>query len=234
MSLLVFPLRIALQVFSFSVVAASIAVLAFAAFAVGNYLRSPSPTALDNLARGTVAVRSVTGEGTGAVIRDGNEWEVVTAAHVVGASKSVEITSRSGARQTAALKSLDRDRDIAVLTVRADRSWVALPVSRSLPYPSEKVLTRCFFDQTVRQGPFIGPVDDLRRGEQHVVSIDLSAMVDPVRALSPSTGLSVVAFFGVDPGCSGAPLVDRDGRLVGIVLAGNTQTAVAGAATSIP
>src|SRR5712691_3204112 len=134
MALFVAPLRIALQVFSFCVVVASIAVLAFAAFAVRNYLRSPSSLALDNLARGTVAVRSATGEGTGALIKNGNEWQVVTAAHVVGNSKSVEVSSRSGAHQTAGLKSFDRDRDIAILSVRADRSWVALPVTRSLPY----------------------------------------------------------------------------------------------------
>ena len=235
MTLFVAPLRIALQVFSFCVVVASIAVLAFAAFAARNYLRSPSTLALDNLARGTVAVRSATSEGTGALIRPGNEWEVVTAAHVVGNSKSAEITSRSGGRQTASVKSVDRERDIAILSVRPERSWVALPVERSLPLPSEKVLTRCFFDESVREGPFVGPVDDLRRGQEHVVSIDLTAIVDPVRALSPRAGLSVVAFFGVEPGCSGAPLVDREGRLIGIVLAGNGQTAVAaGAAASLP
>ncbi|SRR6266542_1525712 len=235
MTLFVVPLRIALQVFSCCVVIASIAVLAFASFAVRNYLRSPSSLALDNLARGTVAVRSATGEGTGALIKKGSEWEVVTAAHVIGNSKSAEITSRSGGRQTAGVMSSDRERDIAILSVRPEHSWVALPVARSLPFPSEKVFTRCFFDESVRQGPFVGPVGDLRRGQEHVVSIDLTAIVDPVRALSPHTGLSVVAFFGVDPGCSGAPLVDREGRLVGIVLAGNSQTTVAaGAAASIP
>jgi S1-C subfamily serine protease len=232
MTLLVAPLRLALQIFSFCVVVASIMVLAFAAFAVRNYLRSPSSLALENLARGTVAVRSATGEGTGALIREGNEWEVVTAAHVVGNSKSAEITSRSGDHQTVGVTSLDRDRDVAILSVRPERSWVALSVTRSLPFPSEKVLTRCFFDESVRQGPFVGPVDDLRQGQEHVVSIDLSAIVDPVRALSPRTGLSVVAFFGVDPGCSGAPLVDREGRLIGLVLAGNSQTAVAASAAA--
>src|SRR5439155_6941213 len=118
----------------------------------------------------------------------------------IGNNKSAEITSRAGERQTAAVISADRERDIAILSVRPERSWVALSVSRTLPFPSEKVLTRCFFDQAVRQGPYVGPVDDLRQGQEHVVSIHLTAIVDPVRALSPRTGLSIVAFFSVDPG----------------------------------
>jgi len=234
MSVFGYPFRLFLQLVSLCVVLAAVAVLAFGAFAFRNYVRTPSPAAYDNLARGTVAVRSQTGEGTGFVIRNAAGWEVVTAAHVVGASKTVDVFSRSGPPQTAAVKSIDLGRDVAVLAARPDPSWVALPVSKSLPYPSEKVLTQCFFDGLAREGPFVGPVADLRRGEQHFVSIDLTAIVDPVRAYSPRTGLSIVALFGVEPGCSGAPLVDREGRVVGIVLAGNNQTAVAAAASSIP
>ena len=234
MSFFGYPFRLFLQFVSLCVVLAAVVVLAFGAFALRNYFRSPSPVAYDNLARGTVAVRSQTGEGTGFVIRNASGWEVVTAAHVVGASTNVEVFSRSGLAQTAAVKSIDPERDVAVLTTRPDRSWVALPVTNSLPYPSEKVLTQCFFDASAREGPFVGPVADLRRGEQHFLSIDLTAIVDPVRAYSPRTGLSVVALFGVEPGCSGAPLVDRQGRLVAVILAGNNQTAVAGASSSIP
>jgi S1-C subfamily serine protease len=235
MRLLLLPFQLALQLLSITVVLTAIGVLCLGGYALANYLRSPSPAAIENLARATVQVKSATGEGTGAIIRSGSEWEVVTAAHVVGASKAVEIVPRDGRRQTAAVKLVDRDRDIAILLAKAGPGWIALPVSASLPHPAEKVLTRCFFDATARQGPFIGPVDDVHRGQQHVVNINLAAIIDPVRAFSPLTGLSLAVLFGVDPGCSGAPLVDRRGRLIGIVLAGNEQSTIAvGVAGALP
>ena len=72
---------------------------------------------------------------------------------------------------------------------------MALPVSTSLPHPAAKVLTRCFFDASARQGPFLGAVGDSRQGAQHIVNIDLAAIVNPVRAFSPLTGLSVAAIL---------------------------------------
>lgn len=233
MTLLLFPFRLAFRIVSIATVLLAVAVLAFAEYTIFNYLRPASQTAIDNLANGTVRVQTATSEGTGALIRVGQEWDVVTAAHVVGESKSVQVLGRDGTTQRAPVKSIDREKDVAIITVKPSRTWVALPVSNDLPNAGERVLTLCFFDATVRQGPFLGPIDDVRQGAQHIASLNLTALLDPARAYSPLTGLSVVALFGVEPGCSGAPLVDRDGTIVGIVLAGSAENTIAVAAEGV-
>jgi len=186
---------------------------------------------VQNLSRGTVLVEAQQGNqlstGTGAILHLPSGWEVVTAAHVVGQAKTVQVVSRDGSRQLARVVSADASHDVAVITVKAGRSWIGLPLSSSMPLPGQKVSTQCYFDSSLRQGVYVGPVRDQVVEGTHYASLDLPGMVNSSGLTDPRTGESVMALFGVQPGCSGAPLLDKDGAVIGIVLAGNDKTAIA-------
>jgi S1-C subfamily serine protease len=201
--------------------------LGYAAFIGFNYLQAPSQVSIDNLENGTVSVRAENREGTGGIIQLDGGLLVLTAAHVVGNSDSAEVTSRDGFSQTARVKSIDPVRDVAILSLRSAPAWHALPLSRSLPAPGQKVVTRCFFDSEARSGLFAGPVDDIRSGEQHVAQIDLASLLAPLATFGSLQGHNVLAFVPAEPGCSGAPLLNRDGQIIGVVLAGDDKTTIA-------
>src|SRR2546423_13311498 len=111
MAVILFPFRVFFRILSIATVVLALAILAFAGFTVFNYLRPASQAAMDNLASGTVRVQTATSQGTGALVRMGQEWDVVTAAHAVGDSKTVAILGRHGTSQQAQAKSVNRDKD---------------------------------------------------------------------------------------------------------------------------
>jgi S1-C subfamily serine protease len=217
------------RILAFVVVASFLGLLVGAAYFGYNYFRPTSQTAIDALAQGTVEVASDTGSGTGAIFKVGNSWEVLTAAHVVGTSTSVVVISRDGSKQKAKVLSAVQEKDIAILAVSPGRGWTAMTVNRSKPLPGNKVATLCYFDQSTRQGLVAGPVDDSRIGDLHMAQLDVGAF------LSASGSNGILALIPSQPGCSGAPLVDQSGHIVGIVVAGDQVSTIAvSAATALP
>jgi len=235
LGLLLFPVRLFFKLLSMLMLVIVLGALAGGAYLAYNYLRPASHAAVENLARGTVTVRSETGEGTGAVIATGTSWTVVTAAHVVGASTSVEVVGRDGTKQVGRVQTADVQRDVALISVQPGATWSALPVSRQLPSPGKKVSTRCFFDDATRQGLYAGPVDDIRVGKEHIVQFDLAELIAPLKTLGTVSGETVLALIPVEKGCSGAPLLNQAGEIVGIILAGNDRSAIAvSSASALP
>ncbi len=217
------------KILSWLVVLCMIAVIAAGAYFAYNYFRPTLQKAINALAQGTVEVVSDTGSGTGAVIRSGNAWQVITAAHVVGDSQAVVVVGRDGSKQKAKVLSAVQAKDIAILGVTPERSWTALSLNRNRPIPGNKVATLCYFDESTRQGLLAGPVDDSRVGNLHMAQLDVAAF------LSTAGTNGILALIPSQPGCSGAPLVDQHGSIVGIVVAGDQVSTIAvAAATAMP
>jgi len=227
--LLLLPFEIFFRLLTVVVIAGLVVAVGIGAYFGYNYFRPTSQTAINALAQGTVEVASDTGSGTGAVIRAGNNWEVITAAHVVGSSTTVVVISRDGSQQKAKVLSALQDKDIAILAVVPSKTWTALTLNRSKPIPGNKVATRCYFDDSTRQGLLAGPVDDSRVGAMHMAQLDVGAVLSSVGANG------ILALIPSQPGCSGAPLVDQSGSIVGIVVAGDQVSTIAVASnTALP
>lgn len=229
------PLRVFMAFFNGAVILLAVVLVGALVYAAVNYFRPPSQQALVNLAHGTVTVRASDAEGTGGIVRIGGAWEVITAAHVVGSSRVVDVVGTDGSIQRAPVKWADAQRDVAVLDVKPGPQWVALAIDTGTPRPTDKLLTRCFFDDHARQGPYLGPVDVTHVGTEHLqTQLDLGQLVSNLRGGTVS-GANVAALMPVQPGCSGAPLLNASGQMVGIVLAGNGRETIGIAAGgSIP
>ncbi len=225
MALLAWPLRFLLKALGVLSVLFLLALVGTAAYAIFNYLQPASQAAVENLSKGVVEVQSRGGRGTGTIIRSGDTWQVVTAAHVVtddqGVDDTVRVVSPDGSTQEAQVQSVDMDRDLAVIGVEPFASWRAFPIQSSSPRPGEKVLARCFFDSQAREGIFIGPAD--------VKDIQVRDLLESLGRFRPAVGHTLLSYLESEAGCSGGPLVNRGGELIGIVLAGNGITAVAAA-----
>jgi len=227
--ILLLPFDIFFRLLTIVIIAALVVAVGIGAFFAYNYFRPTSQTAITALAQGTVEVASETGSGTGAVIRAGSGWEVITAAHVVGSSANVVVISRDGSQQKAKVLSADQAKDVALLAVAPSKTWSALTLNRSRPIPGNKVATGCYFDDSTRQGLLAGPVDDSRVGDIHMAQIDVGAF------LKTAGTNGILALIPSQPGCSGAPLVDQSGSIVGIVVAGDQVSTIAVAAnTALP
>jgi S1-C subfamily serine protease len=211
----------------------AILVLAAAGFVFYNTTRPVSQEVVNDLAAGTVTVRAMDREGTGTLVMVDDGWRVITAAHVVAGNQSVDVIGRDGARQTARLQSVDNAHDVAFADVRAGKDWRPLRIAGGLPYPGQKVSTQCFFDAAPRDGIFAGSVDDVRIGSIHIPQLNLAEVLGSITQLHPSPGQSILALFAVEPGCSGAPLLNQDGEVIGIVVAGNDKTLIASSAVGL-
>ncbi len=230
MALLAWPLRFLWKGLGVLFVLFLLALVGTAAYAIYNHLQPASQAAVENLSKGVVEVQSRGAWGTGTIVRSGDTWRVVTAAHVVtddqGVDANVLIVSEDGSTQEAPVQSVDMDRDLAVIAVEPSSSWKAFPIQGSFPRPGDKVLARCFFDSQVREGIYMGPAD--------VMDIQIGDLLESLGRFRPAVGHTLLSYLESEAGCSGGPLVNRGGELIGIVLAGNGITAVATAlATSI-
>jgi serine protease Do len=120
----------------------------------------------------------------------------VTNAHVVGAADEVRLTDRHGVEEVAQVIARDPVRDVAVLSVVPGRTGLAL--SPDLPVLGAPVYAL---------GAPLGVEFTLTEGL-------ISAMARQVDSAVPLKLLQHDA--AVNPGSSGGPLVDADGRLLGM------------------
>ncbi len=227
MTLVLLPFRLLYAGVRIATTLAALAVVAAIIYGVVNYAKAPSDRVYENLQRGTVVVRTAGSEGTGAIVKEGDEWRVITAAHVVGTNSSVEVRGRDGAVQRATVLGVDRQMDVAKLAIKPSEGWVALPIEKGSLKPSDRVLTLCFFDSRPRQGPVLGPVAVNHVGREQVqTQLDVIQLLGVIPGLGDSSGGNVMALMAVQPGCSGAPMLSSSGEMVGIVVAGNSREAI--------
>jgi S1-C subfamily serine protease len=145
------------------------------------------------------------GTGTGVVITDAGE--ILTAWHVVSEAVTIEVVFADGTRAGAEVVSVDDENDIAVL---APDTLPAVLVPALLGNPAAM---RIGSDAYIVGNPF-GLVGSLSTG---VVSGLERSFRDPETDVVHAGLIQVDA--AVNPGNSGGPLLDRAGRVVGIVIA---------------
>jgi len=146
--------------------------------------------------------RQVDGEGTGVVVSANGQ--ILTALHVVAGADTISLRFADGTRSTGTISSTDTQKDIAVLL--PDTPVAAPPAVLGNP-----AALHVGSDAFVVGNPF-GLYESLSAG---VVSAIDRSFRDP-EANIVRTGLIQVD-AAVNPGNSGGPLLDRDGRVVGIV-----------------
>jgi S1-C subfamily serine protease len=145
------------------------------------------------------------GLGSGVVVNDAGA--VLTALHVVADAKTIRLTFADGSKSTATIASKDLATDIAVLTPDTTPATV---VAATLGNPAAM---RIGSEAYVVGNPF-GLYGSLSSG---VVSGLNRSFQEPGGDRVYKGLIQVDA--AVNPGNSGGPLVDRNGRVVGIVTA---------------
>jgi S1-C subfamily serine protease len=177
------------------------------AFSEGAYrVVQPSLVLIETKERATSAnPRMDGGLGSGVVVN--RRGDILTALHVVEDATAIEVTFADGTKSDAQIVSSDPDNDIAV--VRASRP-PAVPVPAILGNPA--AAQPCCEAYAVGS-PF---------GLGGSISAGVISAVD--RTFKPRNGDRVLTGLiqidaAVNPGNSGGPLIDRDGRVIGIVTA---------------
>ena len=145
-----------------------------------------------------VLIRTGSGLGTGVVI-DGKQGLILTNAHVVGRNRQVNVRLKSARELTGQVLGVDRDIDIAVVKVS---SAIALPAA--VLGDSDRI-------DVGQTAIAIGNPLGL---EQSVTSGVVSAVN---RRLSEKQEQGFIQTdAAINPGNSGGPLVDSQGRVIGI------------------
>ena len=159
----------------------------------------------------TGAVRAQRGNGSGVIVDP--EGYIITNAHVIGATRRVEVLlpqrAEASMRRTSVLKpagklvearvmGLDRETDIAVLKID-EKGLAHLPLGDS---------------EAVRQGEVV-----LAFGSPFGLenSVSMGVVSSVARQLQPEHPMIYIQTdAAINPGNSGGPLVDADGRVIGI------------------
>jgi S1-C subfamily serine protease len=150
-------------------------------------------------------VRTDDGKGTGVVVTDAGE--ILTALHVVGNAETITVRFADGTRTEATITSADAENDIAVLQ---PDTLPAVIVPAVLGNPAALQIG----SETFAVGNPFGLYGSLSDG---VVSGLDRSFRDPETNIVHTGLIQIDA--AVNPGNSGGPLLDRDGRVVGIVTA---------------
>ena len=139
-------------------------------------------------------------QGLGSGVIFSSAGEILTNAHVVANARSLEVTLPDGRRFAAGLVGTAPDTDLAVLRIGAR----ALPVAQLADYP-------------LRAGQLVVAIGNPFGFDWTVTAGVISAVG---RSLPPSAGTGLVNLIQTDaainPGNSGGPLVDSQGRVIGI------------------
>ena len=151
------------------------------------------------------------GDGSGIIIS--SDGDILTNAHVVAGATRITVTTPAGTKALAArLVGADEERDVALLHV--EEGMAASPDGGSAGFPPAELGQSADLsvgDDVVAIGNALG-----LRGDPTVTRGIVSALN---RAFDKLTGL-IQTDAAINPGNSGGPLVNMDGRVVGINTAG--------------
>jgi Do/DeqQ family serine protease len=143
--------------------------------------------------------RETQATGSGVIVEAAQGY-VLTNAHVVENASSIEVTTKDNRRLTAKLIGRDSDTDIAVLQIPAGGGLTAVPIGDS---------------DRLQVGDFVLAIGNPFGLGQTVTSGIISAL--------GRSGLGIEGYedfiqtdASINPGNSGGPLVDLQGRVVGI------------------
>ncbi len=166
---------------------------------------------------GVVRVRTGNGQGAGIVVT--STGRIVTNAHVVEGDDALIIETYHGDRTKATVLRADAQRDVALVSVEREaqsNAWSSIPVQRT-------ALPRVGTDVYVIGHP-AGMGWTVSRGVvsaiRNVGDVGRTAMIQTDAAISP--------------GNSGGPLLDREGHLLGLVVAKLAGRGVESIAFAIP
>ena len=127
---------------------------------------------------------------------------VVTAAHCIPEGQQrFDVKLRDGTLLQSSLAYLDRDHDLAALRLDQPAPVVPLTLGDRMPAPGAPVL-------------FVGRVD--RRSRPQVAAVE---RIDQCPSL-PDVSNAIFTTLEARPGDSGAPVVDRDLKVVGVIHGG--------------
>src|SRR5436190_6066848 len=163
-----------------------------------------------------------TAAGSGSVI-DG-QGRILTAAHVVAGASSITVTFQDGSTRTAQVLGQDQSSDIALLKV--DPSGLTL---HPLTLGSSKSLS---------VGDGLAVIGD---PFQYSRSLSTGVVSGLDRTIGATNGFSIAHAIQTDPslnpGNSGGPVLDRQGRLVGIadqIATGSSSQSSSGVGFAVP
>ncbi|NVB37285.1 serine protease [Pseudenhygromyxa sp. WMMC2535] len=152
----------------------------------------------DSLADSVVFISTKQGHGSGFFISD-DGW-ILTAAHVVGDAKTVSVVLRDGRRLQGSVQEKAKGQlDFALL-------WVDLKQTKALALADADSLA---------VGAWVGSIGH-GTGGVWTFNIGMISNIYPVGAQKPVFQTDIP----LNPGNSGGPIFDRQGRVVGIVTAG--------------
>jgi S1-C subfamily serine protease len=148
--------------------------------------------------------QTVAGSGTGFILD--NEGHILTNNHVVDGAVDIEVSFTDGTLARATVVGLDPDSDLAVLQV--DLAESALAQLQPVEFADSNALT---IGQTVLAigGPF---------GQRWTLTSGIISALDRnIRSLTDFSISGVIQTdAAINPGNSGGPLLDLDGRVIGV------------------
>jgi serine protease Do len=165
----------------------------------------PIENQMDRLRASTVLIEAGQGHGSGFLISE--EGMVVTNHHVVGGHKFVRVTLVSGRTVVGEVLQHDQDRDVALLKIEG-QGYASIPVREAPVRIAEEVYA-------IGAPRFKSLAGTVTRGV-------VSAWRSPQPPKQPYD--LIQADVPTHPGNSGGPLLDRQGNLVGISVAGYRGT----------
>ncbi len=162
---------------------------------------------VDDVARATVRIEARSGgmragRGSGWML-DGDEGLVVTAAHVINSGQRFFV----GAAE-AEITAVNRCVDLAVLRVPGGGGSAAIALGDAVPARQGETVLAFGFPASAANGE---PASSTRG----VISAASTDYADPAPDV-PAYAEAIRTDTALDPGFSGGPLVDLDGRLVGV------------------
>jgi S1-C subfamily serine protease len=132
-----------------------------------------------------------------------NDGLIVTTAHAVAdlSSSTLTVGLPNETLVPAIVVKVDQERDLALLSAQTTEVLIPLDLSPITPALGEKVVAL-----------LVGLKGDLR-----VQIGTVSSLVSQPSAFGEASGERIGVSMNVEPGASGAPVVDREGRLLGLV-----------------